>query len=118
MGDRGPAAALNGASLISGVPLAYWIDYGFTKMYTQASWRVPTTLQCILTIIGGRLMIFMPNTPRWYNAKMRIEEGDSTLCRLHDEPLDNPVVQQAKREILAVIESELEANKLLDGPNL
>jgi MFS family permease len=33
IGDRGPANAFNAILLISGVPLAYWIDYGFTKMY-------------------------------------------------------------------------------------
>jgi MFS family permease len=37
IGDRGPANAFNAILLISGVPLAYWVDYGFTKMYTQAS---------------------------------------------------------------------------------
>ncbi|QDS68611.1 hypothetical protein FKW77_001242 [Venturia effusa] len=36
IGDRGPANALNAALLISGVPLAYWIDYGFTKMDNQS----------------------------------------------------------------------------------
>jgi hypothetical protein len=42
-----------------------------------------------------------------------IEEGDSVLCRLHDKPLDDPQVQETKREILAAMESELEANKSL-----
>ena len=39
--DRGPAGALNGILLISGVPLAYWVDLGFVKGSignTQASW--------------------------------------------------------------------------------
>lgn len=41
IGDRGPANAFNAILLISGVPLAYWIDYGFTKSDAQWSWRVP-----------------------------------------------------------------------------
>lgn len=41
IGDRGPANAFNAILLISGVPLAYWIDYGFTKSMAQWSWRVP-----------------------------------------------------------------------------
>ena len=39
--SRGPAGALNGLLLISGVPIAYWIDLGFVKgsiANTQASW--------------------------------------------------------------------------------
>lgn len=62
IGDRGPANALNAILLISGVPLAYWIDYGFTKTYTQASWRVPIVLQCVFAIFSGGCMWFLPGT--------------------------------------------------------
>lgn len=60
MGDRGPANAFNAAMLISGVPLAYWIDYGFTKMDNQASWRVPIVFQCVFAGVGGGIMYFLP----------------------------------------------------------
>jgi MFS family permease len=62
IGDRGPANAFNAALLISGVPLAYWIDYGFTKMDTQASWRVPIIFQCLFAIFSGGIMWFLPGT--------------------------------------------------------
>lgn len=60
IGDRGPANAFNAALLISGVPIAYWIDYGFTKMDTQASWRVPIIFQCIFAFFSGGCMWFLP----------------------------------------------------------
>jgi MFS family permease len=62
IGDRGPANAFNAALLISGVPLAYWIDYGFTKMDTQASWRVPIIFQCLFAFFSGGIMCFLPGT--------------------------------------------------------
>ncbi|RFU25408.1 hypothetical protein B7463_g10928, partial [Scytalidium lignicola] len=111
--DRGPTAAFNGIVLISGVPIAYWIDYGFTKMDNQASWRVPIALQCIFAIASGFCMIFLPDTPRWYYAKNRIEEGDAALCRLFDRPIDDSEVQKIKQEIFALIQIELEANSSL-----
>jgi len=64
IGDRGPANAFNAILLISGVPVAYWIDYGFTKMNSQASWRVPIILQCMFAIVSGGTMYFLPDTPR------------------------------------------------------
>lgn len=66
IGDRGPANAFNAALLISGVPLAYWIDYGFTKTYTQASWRVPIIFQCIFAFFSGGIMWFLPGNFPWF----------------------------------------------------
>lgn len=60
IGDRGPANAFNAILLISGVPLAYWVDYGFTKMDTQASWRVPIIFQCVFAFFSGGIMWFLP----------------------------------------------------------
>jgi MFS family permease len=114
IGDRGPANALNAILLISGVPLAYWVDYGFTKMENQASWRVPIIFQCIFAIISGGTMFFLPDTPRWYYARNRWEEGDAVLAQLHDTHVGDERVQSTRREILAAIEAELEANASLD----
>ena len=113
IGDRGPANAFNAILLISGVPLAYWIDYGFTHMYNQASWRVPIIFQCIFALISGGTMWFLPDTPRWYYARNRFEEGDEILVQLYEEPLESERVQYTKREIMANIESELEASASL-----
>ncbi|CAK7208036.1 hypothetical protein SEUCBS139899_010870 [Sporothrix eucalyptigena] len=112
-GDRGPANAFNAMMLIGGVPIAYWIDYGFTKMYNQASWRVPIALQAVFFVVGGGCMYLLPDTPRWYYAVNRIEEGDAALVRLVDAPLDDEKVQAIKQEILLSIQSEREANASL-----
>jgi hypothetical protein len=55
-------------------------------------------------------MFFLPDTPRWYYARGRHDEGDAVLARLNDVPVDSPIVQETKREILLAIEVELEAN--------
>ncbi|KAK4569393.1 hypothetical protein LTR86_003156 [Recurvomyces mirabilis] len=114
IGDRGPANAFNAILLISGVPLAYWIDYGFIMMDNQASWRVPIIFQCIFAIISGGTMYFLPDTPRWYYAVNRWEEGDATLAQLNDADVSSEKVQRTRQEILASIEAELEANASLN----
>ncbi len=58
-------------------------------------------------------MFLMPDTPHWYYARNRIEEGDAVLCRLSDAPLEDQHVKQTRREIFAALETELEANKSL-----
>lgn len=95
--------------LISGVPIAYWIDYGCTKSDGQWSWRVPIALQCVFAITAGVCMFFLPDTPRYYYAKNRHAEGDDALERLNDAPIESESVQRIKQEILFAIEAEDEA---------
>lgn len=113
VGDRGPANAINAILLIGGVPLAYWIDYGFVHYDGQFSWRVPIIFQCVFAITSGTCMFFLPDTPRWYHARNRPEEGDDALCRLADLPFEHPKIQQTRREIFGVIEAEAEAKASL-----
>lgn len=54
--------------------------------------------------------MFLPDTPRWYYAKGRIEEGDSVVQKLHDLPMDHPKVQRMKEDIMHSISLE-EANE-------
>jgi hypothetical protein len=57
-------------------------------------------------------MFFLPDTPRWYYAKGRHEEGDQVLARLHDRDLHDPAVLEMKEAILASIKlEEQEENK-------
>jgi hypothetical protein len=81
---------------------------------STASWRIPIVFQVIFAGISGGLMIFLPDTPRWYYARNRHEEGDAVLCQLNDLPLDHPKVQGTKQAILAAIDAELEANASLN----
>lgn len=51
-------------------------------------------------------MLLLPDTPRWYYAKGRIEEADKTVCNLFDAEIDDPRVQDMKQSILASIRLE------------
>lgn len=59
-------------------------------------------------------MYILPDTPRWYYAKGRLEEGDDVLARLHDAPVDDLAVQEMKEAILASIRLESEETNKFD----
>jgi hypothetical protein len=59
-------------------------------------------------------MFFLPDTPRWYYARNRPDEGDAVLSQLNDLPVDSEKVQQIRREIMIAIEIEMEANSSLN----
>lgn len=51
-------------------------------------------------------MLVLPDTPRWYYAKGRLEEGDRVVCNLYDAKSDDPRVQEMRQSILASIRLE------------
>lgn len=51
---------------IWGVAAAYWIDFGFTRLTSQISWRFPIGFQAFFAIVSGLGMLCLPDTPRWY----------------------------------------------------
>ncbi|KNG48354.1 sugar transporter stl1 [Stemphylium lycopersici] len=106
--QRGPEVAFTCCLLISGIPIAYWIDFGFTRMTNQVSWRFPIGFQAFFAILSGTVMLFLPDTPRWYYAKGREVEGDAVLQKLHNKDLNHPNVQAMKAEIMNTIRLESE----------
>ncbi|KAL4810639.1 general substrate transporter [Aspergillus unguis] len=118
--ERGPEVAINCSALLLGVALSYWISFGFTRMTNQVSWRMPIAIQSIFSMLSGASMFFLPDTPRWYYIRDRIEEGDRTLARLYGAYRkgitnynDVPEIQAMKSTILTSFSVEEESeNKL------
>ncbi|KAK4048331.1 hypothetical protein OIV83_004853 [Microbotryomycetes sp. JL201] len=115
---RGRKTAITCAWLIGGIPVAYWLDFGmsYVKGSNGVSWRFPIAAQAIPAIIAGIIFLACPDTPRWYYAVGRSEEGDRTLERIWDRPITDPDVLAEKRGILAAIELEQNAQhpRLMD----
>lgn len=105
--ERGPEVSIQCIWLISGVALAYWIDFGVAQS-TMQLWRFPIAFQAFFAITSAAGMLMLPDTPRWYYAKGRNNEGDDVLRRLWDRPVDDHHVQAMKSEILASIQLEAE----------
>lgn len=103
--ERGPEVSKQGALLITGVALAYWIDLGFVQAKNQI-WRIPIAMQCCFAVFSIAGFVFLPDTPRWYYARGRMEEGDAVLARLHKLPVEHEKVQAVRKQVLDAIEEE------------
>jgi hypothetical protein len=77
--ERGPEVSYQLALLITGVALAYWVDLGFVQGLDRAPylWRIPLALQSCFAIFSATLLFMLPDTPRWYYAVGRTQEGDA-----------------------------------------
>ncbi len=79
--ERGPEVAIQCIWLISGVALGYWMDFAFTRMTNQVSWRFPIGFQIVFALISFSGMVFLPDTPRWYCKSFL--QFHSFHCRYH-----------------------------------
>ncbi|KAL2060149.1 hypothetical protein VTL71DRAFT_9971 [Oculimacula yallundae] len=106
--ERGPEVSYQLALLITGVALAYWADLGFVQGLDRHPWlwRIPLAMQSCFAIFSAVLLFLLPDTPRWYYATGRVAQGDRVLARLHTLPIEAPVVQHMKKEIMISIEEE------------
>lgn len=57
-------------------------DFGMGFAHGQVVWRLPVALQMVISLLSIALLIPLPDTPRWYYAKKRNEDGDEVLGRL------------------------------------
>ena len=82
--------------------------------------RMPIAIQSIFSILSVTSMFFLPDAPRWYYIRDRIEEGDQTLSRMYGmyrkgmtDNGDIPEIQAMKSTIMASFRVEEESeNKL------
>ncbi|KAK3115877.1 hypothetical protein LTR53_004321 [Teratosphaeriaceae sp. CCFEE 6253] len=109
--ERGPEVAYQLALLITGVALAYWIDLGFVQGLDKHPWlwRIPLAMQSCFAIFSAGILIFLPDTPRWYYARGRNQEGLTVLARLYAAPEEDATVQLVQDEILRSLHEENES---------
>lgn len=91
-----------------GLLLASCVDYG-TQNYTDTgSYRIPVALQMLWAIILAIGLFFLPESPRYFVKRGKLDAAADALARLREQPRDSAYVQQELAEIVANHEYELQ----------
>ncbi|KAF9787904.1 hexose transporter [Thelephora terrestris] len=89
----------------SGAIIAAWSTFGTFKINSSWSWRIPSALQGIPSILQLALLWFGPESPRWLMSKGREAEALQVLAYYHaDGNKEDPLVQFEYEEIKAAID--------------
>ncbi|KFZ02071.1 hypothetical protein V501_09675 [Pseudogymnoascus sp. VKM F-4519 (FW-2642)] len=110
--DRAILVTLSGASYHSGAFIASWTTYGTLTIQNDWSWRLPSLLQSICSLIILCMMWWIPESPRWLLNKDQDEKAMQVLSYYHGE--NNPqdeFVQLEFTEIRTAIALDKEAAK-------
>lgn len=86
--------------------VAAWITFGSREISSTWSWRLPSLLQMIPSIIQLCTIWFLPESPRWLISKDRGQDALEALKRYHGEGKETELVKLEYEEIQTAINLE------------
>ncbi|KAI9053902.1 hypothetical protein LZ554_002847 [Drepanopeziza brunnea f. sp. 'monogermtubi'] len=89
-----------------GLLLAACVNYATEKRTDSGSYRIPIGLQFLWGLILGGGLLFLPDSPRYYVKRGRLEDASRSLVRLRGQPAESEYIQNELAEIIANDEYE------------
>lgn len=93
---RGAMTSLNQVAVVTGILLAYLVDYVFSS---DSNWRAMFAVGLIpsgLLLIG---MLLMPSSPRWLISKGRVDKAREVLVRTRGTKNVEPEIQETQESM-------------------
>ncbi|KAF3025040.1 hypothetical protein E8E14_014367 [Neopestalotiopsis sp. 37M] len=105
-GIRGLLTGIYQLSIVTGLTLAFWINYGsLLHISGHAQYIIPLALQAIPAVILFIGMFLANESPR-YLAQKSPDKAWTVLAKLRGLPIDHPYIQQEMNGILSQLEEE------------
>ncbi|CAO3689719.1 unnamed protein product [Umbelopsis vinacea] len=89
-----------------GLMLAACVTYATEDFTDSSSYRIPIGLQLLFAIILGTGLFFLPESPRYFVKKGKIEEARLALGRVRGQPPTSDYIESELSEIIANAEYE------------
>jgi len=90
-----------------GILLASCVDYGTQNRNNTGSYRIPIAIQMLWAIILGTGLFLLPESPRYFVKRGKLDKAAHVLTRLRGEPEGSEYIQQELAEIVANHEYEV-----------
>ena len=102
---RAPLSSLYNSLWYSGAIVAAWSTFGTFKINSSWSWRTPSALQGVPSVLQLSLLWFGPESPRWLVSKGRDSDALHLLAYYHaDGNEQDPLIQYEYEEIKTAID--------------
>jgi sugar porter (SP) family MFS transporter len=90
-----------------GLLLASCVVYGTQNRQDTGSYRIPIALQMLWAIILAAGLATLPESPRYFVKRGKLDSAAKSLARLRGQALDSETIQQELAEIVANHEYEM-----------
>lgn len=89
-----------------GILLASCVVYATQDRTDSSAYRIPIGIQFAWAIILGGGLLFLPDSPRYFVKRGKLEKASAALCRLRGQPAESEYIQNELAEIIANEEYE------------
>jgi MFS family permease len=104
--------SLFNVSYFIGELTAAGICFGTNSIASNWSWRTPSILQAVPSLIQISLVLLLPESPRWLISKDRHKEAREILIKYYTEgDRDSEFVRAEMAQIRSTLYMEIEASK-------
>jgi len=98
--------SLDTNSITIGILLASVVVYATKGRKDTGAYRIPIAIQFAWALILGIGLMFLPDSPRYFVKRGRLEKASSALSRIRGQPEDSEYIQAELAEIVANEEYE------------
>lgn len=110
---RAPLTSLYNTLWFSGSIVAAWSTFGTFRIDSDWSWRIPSALQGLSSVIQIFFVWFLPESPRWLINKGRDEQAKNIIARHHaGGDISHPLVAFEYNEIKEALALESQAARV------
>ncbi|KAI8062139.1 hypothetical protein BC940DRAFT_370385 [Gongronella butleri] len=110
---RGSIVTFYILSVIIGVAIAFWTDYGCAMLVGDISWRLPLILQLVYGVIMLGGIMFLPFSPRWLMHVGREKEAMQVLKRLRQT--DDVEDEWKDIKVMTMFEHQMEEQQFIEA---
>ncbi|PMD58830.1 general substrate transporter [Hyaloscypha bicolor E] len=89
-----------------GILIANGAVYGTKQRNDSGSYRIPIAIQFAWALVLAIGLVFLPESPRYFVKKGRVEEAAKALASVRGQPIDSEYIQDELAEIVANFEYE------------
>jgi sugar porter (SP) family MFS transporter len=104
---RGAVVAGYQFCITIGILLANCVVYATQNRRDTGSYRIPIAVQFLWAIILAVGLALLPDSPRYFVKKGRLDEAAKALARVRGQPIDSEFIQDELAEIIANHEYEM-----------
>ncbi|GAB7360501.1 hypothetical protein MBLNU230_g8452t1 [Neophaeotheca triangularis] len=105
---RGAIVAVYQFCITIGLLLAACVGYATQNRTDSGSYRIPIAIQWIWALVLAGGIAWLPESPRYFVKKGKIERATKSLASLRGQPPDSDFVREELAEIIANHEYELQ----------
>ncbi|KAI9022782.1 general substrate transporter [Phycomyces nitens] len=104
--NRGRVTVLGMSVNMFGYMSSAFIDYGFSFLQNDWSFRGPLLLQCVFAVILAVGCLALPESPRFLVTKEKNDAALQVLANLHGKPMSDPKVTKEHDDIIEAVTYE------------